>query len=93
MTEAKAKRAGSTRKRYECCREWDLFEPKDRAKWDWQVIHQFAHSRTTFTLATLQDRAHCDERRAADLIHLAQELKWIWTPAEGIWVGQLSGRS
>ena len=48
--------------------------------------------RTTFTLATLQDRAHCDERRAADLIHLAQELKWIWTPAEGIWVGQLSGR-
>lgn len=91
-TTARSKRSGQKRQPYECCRDWGLFDPNDRAKWEWQVVHHFAHSRTTFTLGTLADRARCDEERGADLIHQAEQLGWIWRPATGIWVGQLARR-
>lgn len=92
MSPAVGKRAGATRERVECCRPWAGLDAGRRAKWEWQVLHQFGHSRTTFTVATLADRARVEEARADELVKMAQFMKWIWTPAEGIWVGQLAAR-
>lgn len=76
----------------ECCREWMTLAVTQRSEWPWQVMHRFAHSRTTFSLATLAEIAKIPDECASGLIHSAEARKWIWTPQKDIWVGRLPRR-
>lgn len=77
---------------YECCKAWDDLGADRRARWDWQVIHQFSHSRVPFSVATFAERANVDQERALYLIGEAKSLKWLFTGDPGTWHGRLPTR-
>lgn len=75
-----------------CCRAWTDIPDTEREQWALQVLHQFSHSRTTFGLSTFAATARVLDKEAEQLIRDAEQRKWIWTPARGVWVGRLSTR-
>jgi len=75
-----------------CCRDWMEVSDTQRDQWEWQVIHQLSHSRTTFSLATFMDLANLPADRAGVLVHEARRLKWIWTAGDDLYVGRLRRR-
>jgi hypothetical protein len=80
------------KRKLECCRHWDALAASQRKEWRWQVLHQLAHTRTTFSLGTLADLARIGDGEAAEMIKDGELRKWIWTPQAGVWVGQLPTR-
>jgi hypothetical protein len=76
----------------QCCRKWMNMSPAERNRWEWQVVHQFSHSRATFTAPTLAEYAKVSVEQASGLIKAAETMKWIWMPQEGVWVGRLGTR-
>jgi len=74
----------------ECCRHWADIPAEMRAQWPWQVLHRFAHSRTTFSVGTLADLAVVPTAEAAELVASGAARKWIWTPQTDVWVGLLA---
>ena len=74
---------------FKCCREWDHQPATVREDWAWVALHRFSHSRTTFTADTLAETANIPVERARGLIAEARMMRWIWPPADGIWVGRL----
>lgn len=69
---------------------WERLALDLQAQWRWQVIHQCAHSRVTFSLPTLADMARIDEQEAADLVREARAMHWVRPHGQGIWVGMLT---
>jgi hypothetical protein len=84
-------RAGEAKRApVECCRDFMALSAEQRREWRWQALHQLAHSRTTFSPATFADIARLGPKYAGHLIDEAERMRWIWTPAEGVWVGRLT---
>lgn len=80
------------RKPLECCRYWAEIPADLRAQWSWQVLHRFAHSRTTFSAETLARVGRVPAAQAAELVASGEARKWIWTPQTDLWVGRLASR-
>ena len=83
-------RAGATRTPVECCRDFMALSEDHRRQWRWQALHQFAHSRTSFSPQTLADITRLTVAEAEEIIGEAERMRWVWTPQQGIWVGRLA---
>lgn len=75
-----------------CCRDWMELPATKRDRWAWQVIHQLAHSRVTFSVRTFADLAKVPDKEAEEMVQEARRWKWVWVTAQGVWVGRLAKR-
>lgn len=80
-----------------CCEKWQEQPETRRRAWPWQVAHQWAHSRTSFTAATLADRAGVELPEAEEIIKIGNDWKWYQqVPTPGtvtVYAGNLTKRS
>lgn len=82
-----------------CCKAWEDLPAERRAKWGWQVLHQWSHSRIPFSAQRLSDVGRLDDVEAAGkAIEIALQRKWIFRAdrsASGgaeLYVGRLTAR-
>lgn len=83
----------------DCCKAWDDLPAERRAKWGWQVLHTWAHSRVPFTVDRLADTGRISIDQAAKAVEIARQRKWLFragggasTPDDHLYVGRLAPR-
>lgn len=59
-----------------CCIQWDRFPVASRS-WPWQLVHMFAHSRTTFSVATVAIKAASTTEQAREIVGQAAAWGWV----------------
>lgn len=60
-----------------CCKAWTDVGHQQRALWAWQVLHEYAHSRIPFSVATFASTARIEREEAVRLIAEGVSLKWL----------------
>lgn len=80
------------RSKHICCKAWMDLAATQREQWKFQALHQYGHSRTSFSVETFAFSARVPVPEAVQLIADAELRKWLWTPQEGVWVGRLTPR-
>lgn len=60
-----------------CCPAWDELAADRRAKWGWQALHAWGHSRVPFSVDRLAETAGITPEAAADAVEIARQRKWV----------------
>ena len=60
-----------------CCPKWQEQPAHRRREMPWVMLHQWAHSRTSFSLETYADRAGIELKAAEENVKIANDWKWF----------------
>lgn len=78
-----------------CGKTWEDIDRSPYRGWPWQVLHQWAHSRTAFSTETLAVRAEVEPEVASSMVATALDWKWLQkchAPGTTTYAGNLTKR-
>ncbi|HKO83928.1 MAG TPA: hypothetical protein VJ140_05055 [Actinomycetota bacterium] len=87
--------AAGTKEPCPCTAKWEDIDREPYQGFPWLLLHQWAHSRTAFSVETLANRASVELKVATSMVETALEWKWLQrvaTPGVTTYAGNLTRR-
>lgn len=80
-----------------CCPKWQEQPEGRRRSWPWVLLHQWSHSRTSFSPEAYAERAGIELKEALENLKIANDWKWFQRVPDAsnrtLYAGDLTRRS